>query len=265
MLTQKSLKDFSTDDEFTLFLLVNKSEIKTAKNGKTYLNLELRDKTTTLPAKMWDKFDSISKELSEGIVVKVNGKIEEYSGMSQIKIDKIRLSKVEDNVSVEDFLPKSEYPIEEMKSELFKIIDSIKNRYLYELLKNIFANNNLEKYLRTPAGKAWHHAYLHGLIEHTLEIVKICELMCSIHSEINRDLLISGALLHDFGKTEELTFDTSFDYSDKGKLIGHIMIGALFVEKEASSIPGFPENLKNQLLHLILSHQGKLEFAPPVN
>lgn len=264
MLEQKNLKDLLPGDEFTLFLLVNKSEIKTAKNGRPYLNLELRDTTAILPAKMWDKFESTAKELNEGTVVKVNGQIEEFGGTSQIKIDKIRISKEDDNVSTEDFLPKSKRPIDEMQKELFVIINSIQNPYLKQLLKNIFTENNLDKYLKTPAGKSWHHSYLHGLIEHTLEIVRICELMSTIHSEINRDLLISGALLHDFGKTEELTFETSFDYSDKGKLIGHIMIGALAVEKEASSIPGFPEELKNQLIHLILSHQGKLEFASPV-
>jgi len=102
------------------------------------------------------------------------------------------------------------------------------------------------------------------LLEHTLEIVRICDLMCSIHSEINRDLLVSGALLHDFGKIEELTYETAFDYSDKGKLLGHIMIGALAVEKTASAIENFPGELKERLIHLVLSHQGKLEYASPV-
>ncbi|MHB9041123.1 MAG: 3'-5' exoribonuclease YhaM family protein, partial [Melioribacteraceae bacterium] len=164
----------------------------------------------------------------------------------------------------EDFLPRSRRPINEMMEELNQVIDSVKNQHLNKLLRIILSGDNLDKYSRTPAGKGWHHAYIHGLLEHTLEIVRICKLMCSIHSDLNHDLLISGALLHDFGKTEELTYDSVFDYSDKGKLIGHIMIGALTVEKTASSIPNFPEELKTHLIHLVLSHQGKLEFASPV-
>jgi 3'-5' exoribonuclease len=110
----------------------------------------------------------------------------------------------------------------------------------------------------------WHHAYISGLIEHTLEIIKICDLMCDIHPEINRDLLICGAMLHDFGKIEELNFEPVFEYTDKGKLLGHIVIATMIVNEEINRLVNFPENLKNNLLHLILSHQGKLEYASPV-
>ena len=128
----------------------------------------------------------------------------------------------------------------------------------------IFEGKNLKKFSESPAGKSWHHAYVHGLIEHTLEIIRICDLMCDIHPEINRDLLVAGAMMHDFGKTEELSVDASFNYTDKGKLIGHIVIAAMIINEETKKIKGFPEELKNNLLHIILSHQGKLEFASPV-
>ena len=131
-------------------------------------------------------------------------------------------------------------------------------------MKNIFDENNLEKFSSAPAGKQWHHSYIHGLIEHTLEIIRICDLMCDIHPEINRDLLICGAMMHDFGKVYELNYETSFDYTDKGKLIGHIVMSAMLIEEEIKKIPSFPGNLKNALLHIVLSHQGKLEFASPV-
>ena len=151
-----------------------------------------------------------------------------------------------------------------MIDEFNAAIGSISNQYLHTLLKKIFNGDNFNKFCRTPAGKAWHHAYIHGLLEHTLEIVKICDLMSVLHPEIKRDLLITGTLLHDFGKTEELTYENVFDYTDKGKLVGHIVISAIEVEKVAATITDFPTELKNQLLHLILSHQGKLEFASPV-
>jgi 3'-5' exoribonuclease len=264
MLDQKALNEYSTGDELLIFLIVSKCEVKTSKNGKLFLNLELRDKSTVLPSKVWDNAEEYAKKLKEGTVVKVAGQIEDFNGAPQIKIDKIRPAQENDNVIPEDFLPRSRRPINEMMDELNQVIDSVKNQHLNKLLRIILSGENLDKYSRTPAGKGWHHAYIHGLLEHTLEIVRICKLMCSIHSDLNHDLLISGALLHDFGKTEELTYDSVFDYSDKGKLIGHIMIGALTVEKTASSIPNFPEELKTHLIHLVLSHQGKLEFASPV-
>ncbi|MHB8931040.1 MAG: 3'-5' exoribonuclease YhaM family protein [Melioribacteraceae bacterium] len=264
MLDQKALNEYSTGDELLIFLIVSKCEVKTSKNGKLFLNLELRDKSTALPSKVWDNAEEYAKKLKEGTVVKVAGQIEDFNGAPQIKIDKIRPAQESDNVIPEDFLPRSRRSINEMMEELNQVIDSVKNQHLNKLLRIILSGDNLDKYSRTPAGKGWHHAYIHGLLEHTLEIVRICKLMCSIHSDLNHDLLISGALLHDFGKTEELTYDSVFDYSDKGKLIGHIMIGALTVEKTASSIPNFPEELKTHLIHLVLSHQGKLEFASPV-
>ena len=264
MLDQKDLNEFTIGDDFTLFLIVNKSEIKTSKNGKSFLNLELRDRTLTLPAKVWDNVESSYLKLREGAIAKVAGIIEEFNGAPQIRIEKWRVATSEDDVSPEDFLPKSRRPLHVMIEEFEAVINSVNNHFLRRLLQNIFTEDNLRKYRRTPAGKGWHHAYIHGLLEHTLEIVRICDLMSSIHSEINRDLLVSGALLHDFGKIEELTYETAFDYSDKGKLLGHIMIGALAVEKTASAIENFPGELKERLIHLVLSHQGKLEYASPV-
>ena len=264
MLDQKELNELTVGDEFTFYLIVSKCESKLAKNGRAFLSLELRDRSASLPAKIWDNVDSASRQFKEGTIIKVAGIIEEFNGSPQIKIDKIRVAKDDENVSAEDFLPKSKRSLEIMKQELNDIIKSISNPFLNELINKIFTPENFEKYIRTPAGKGWHHAYIHGLLEHTLEIIRICDLMSSIHPEINHDLLISGAILHDFGKTEELSYETSFDYTDKGKLIGHIMIGALIVERTALSIPEFPIDLKEQLIHLVLSHQGKLEFASPV-
>lgn len=264
MLEQKNLVELNIGDDFTLFLIVNKSEIKTSKTGKSFLNLELRDRSLTLPAKVWDNAESAFLKLREGSITKVAGIVEDFNGSPQIRIEKWRVATGEDDVTPEDFLPRSKRLVPEMVEEFDALINSISNHYLQRVLQIIFTEDNLKKYTRTPAGKGWHHAYIHGLLEHTLEIARICDLMCSIHPQINRDLLISGALLHDFGKTEELTYETSFDYSDKGKLIGHIMIGAFSVEKAASEIDNFPTDLKERLIHLVLSHQGKLEYASPV-
>ncbi len=264
MIEQKSFSEIKSGEKILHFCVLSKIEIKSAKTGKSYLNLELRDNSAILPAKMWDNFENLLNDLKPGVVIKISGKADEYLGQIQIIIDKIRLTEPVDNVSPDDFMPKSSRDLDVMISELNERIDSVKNAYLRKLLDTILKNDYFEKYIRVPAGKSWHHSYLHGLLEHTLEIIKICELMCEFHSSVNHDLLIAGAVLHDFGKTEELSSENNFDYTDKGKLLGHIVIAASFVEKIIDGIKDFPDDLKNQLIHLILSHQGKLEYASPV-
>lgn len=264
MPVQKELNLIEKGGKIDHFLLVRKCEIRTTKAGKDYLYLEVGDKSLTLNANVWENFEIISSSITAGDVVKINGNMDDYQGSPQIRVTAIRKAKPADNISPKDFLPKSKRDIEVMKGEFYTRIDNLSNPYLKTLIKQIFNENNFEKFSNSPAGKSWHHSYIHGLLEHTLEIIRICDLMCDIHHEINRDLLICGAMLHDFGKTEELSSDNSFDYTNKGKLLGHIVISAIIVNEESKKINGFPEDLKDCLLHLILSHQGKLEFASPV-
>jgi 3'-5' exoribonuclease len=264
MLEQKKLNELNKNDKIKHYLLLTKLDVKSTKNGKQYLDLELRDASVILNAKMWSNFENFLQTAKEGNVVKVLGALDEFNNQPQIKIEQIRNITEEDNVSIDDFLPKSQRTIVEMENEFNDILLSIKNTYLKELLDKIFTKDNFDKYKRAPAGKAWHHAYIGGLLEHTLEIIKICDLMCNIHSDADRDLLITGAILHDFGKIEELEFTSAFDYTDKGKLLGHIVIVANIIEKTAGQIDDFPEELKIQVMHLVLSHQGKLEYASPV-
>jgi 3'-5' exoribonuclease len=264
---QTELTKLFKGDSVDHFLMIRKFELRTTKTGKSFLALELGDRSTGIGCSVWNDtngFDSVSRLGGTGIVVKIKGSIDEYQGSPQIKVNSIRLAKESDNISPNDFLPKSLHNPEEMESELNSRINKIDNTFLQALLKNIFSGERLIKFITAPAGKSWHHGYIHGLIEHTLEIVKICDLMCDFHEELNRDLLITGALLHDFGKTEELSYDSAFEYTNKGKLIGHIVICASMVEEETKAIEGFPKELKNLLIHLVLSHQGKLEYASPV-
>lgn len=267
MISQAELNSLSKGEAVDHFLLVRKCEIRLTKSNKEYLSLELGDKSTTLSANLWDdnsSFKSFRDSLTIGDILKVKGSIEEYQGNPQIKIESIRIPKQSENVSPADFLAKSKRDLNEMLDEFNKRINRIQNGHLKTLLDNIFTEERLKKYSSAPAGKMWHHAYIGGLLEHTLEIVRICDLMSDIHPEINRDLLVTGALLHDFGKIEELSFDSAFDYTDKGKLIGHIVLASLIINDEITLIDGFPDELKTNLFHLILSHQGKLEHASPV-
>lgn len=261
---QKLLKELQPGDGLNHFLLLAKLEKKKTRTNNNYLDLLLKDSTASISGKLWDNFNEFLLSAEEGNVVKVEGNIEEFNNQNQVKVKRIRVASPKDNVDPDQFMQRSKRSLDEMTTELNNWIEKIIDTNLNQLIQLILSGKKLEKYLKAPAGKSWHHSYLHGLIEHTLEIIKICDLLADFHPEVNRDLLISGAILHDFGKTEELSSDASFDYTDRGRLIGHIVIAATEIEKAADSIPGFPAQLKDQLIHLILSHQGKLEFASPV-
>lgn len=263
-MNQPVLNTLVKNDRVDHFLLIRKLELRSTKSGNDFLSTELGDKSASMNANIWEGFSEIAVRGKVGDVVKVAGTIEEYQGSLQIRVTSIRLALEKDKVRPQDFLPVSKRNPEEMKKEFTQKIKSISNKNLKKLLSEIFNEERFELFATAPAGKSWHHAYIHGLIEHTLEIIKICELMCEFHPELNRDLLISGAMLHDLGKIEELSFDSAFEYTDKGKLVGHIVIAANLVKDEIKKIPGFPPELENNLIHLILSHQGKLEHASPV-
>lgn len=264
MLTQPELNTLSKNDQVDHFLLIKRIELRNTRTGSSFLSTELGDKTASMNANVWEGFSEIADKAKVGDIVKVVGSIEEFQGALQIRASSIKLTTSKDNVNPTDFLPVSSRGLEVMKKEFNQKIKSITNEYLRKLLKQIFNDERFEKFCMAPAGKSWHHAYINGLIEHTLEIIKICELMCEFHSELNRDLLIAGSMLHDIGKTEELSYDSAFEYTDEGKLIGHIVIAASLVKDEIKKINEFPKELEDNLLHLILSHQGKLEHASPV-
>ena len=264
MTEQKQLNELSKGDPVNNFLLISKLDIRNTKSGKDFLSLELSDQSASLPANVWENFEELSLKGKTGSIVKVKGTIEEWQGSPQIRINSIRLASDKDNVNPLDFLPKSSREFNVMVKEFWDRIDRIENSFLKKLLELIFNEERFEKFSRSPAGKSWHHGYIHGLLEHTLEIIRICDLMSDIHPEINRDLLVSGAMLHDLGKIVELSFDSAFEYTDEGKLLGHIVIASMIVNKEIENIADFPSDLRMNLLHLILSHQGKLEYASPV-
>jgi 3'-5' exoribonuclease len=264
MLKQKELRLLKKGDNLNHFFVIRKSEIRLTKSNKQFLSLDLGDQSLTVNANLWENFEDISSDLKPGIVVKVKGTMDEFQGNTQIRVASIRLALPDDEVSPSDFQAHSKRDLGEMETEFENRINGIEDPNLKSLLKIIFSGERFEKFMKVPAGKSWHHSYIHGLLEHTLEIIRICDLMCDIHPELNRDILISGAMLHDFGKTEELSYEPVFEYTDKGKLLGHIVISAMLVNEETKKIKDFPEDLKECLLHVILSHQGKLEYASPV-
>lgn len=270
MLNQKSIKELQNRDLVDHYFLLKRLEIKQKKDGSNYLLLEFSDKTGSILGNYWEGFEEFYKEAYIGAIVKVKGSVELFNDRLQLRIESISFPKEENEISLSDFLPSSIRDPEEMKKEFWKRVKKIQNDWLRNLLYKIFTPDRFERFSFAPAGKSFHHNYIGGLLEHTLEVVQICDLMCDISEKsnfqptINRDLLITGAMLHDVGKIEELSYETVFDYTDKGRLIGHIVIAANWVYGACSQILYFPEELQTLVLHLILSHQGKLENASPV-
>ncbi len=265
----EKIENFKENQPITSFFVVRKSELRLTKNSKPYLHMELGDATGRIVAKLWEQAEPYYKEISEGDIIKVQGIVELYRETKQLNIKKIRLAKKEDNVLHRDFVPHTNKDIEEMWQKIEVKINSVSNPHLKKLIDKVFYKNNwIDKFKTAPGGKLWHHAYIGGLCEHTLSVSEICETMSTLYSFCNRDLLITGALLHDIGKIDEYGYDKGFiDFTDQGRLWGHISIGAQLVRKtmgETEDESSFPEELKKNIIHLILSHQGAYEHGSPV-
>jgi len=185
--------------------------------------------------------------------------VELYAGNVQLNIKKIRPAK-EDEYTMADFLPSVEEDVNELAKQFLKFIDTIDNKYIKGLLEKIFRNQEFwQKFTKSPAAKSWHHSYLGGLLKHSLTVTKICDFVAGLYPEINRDLLVGSAMLHDIGKVEEYHMEPFIDFTDKGSLVGHIVIGNNIVVDHCEQINNFPEILKNKIQHLLLSHHGERE------
>ena len=234
------------------------------KNGKPYENVILQDRTGTIDAKIWEPNSQGIDEFEVFDYIDIVGDVNSFNGALQVSIKRVRKAG-EGEYNPADYLPTSRYDIEEMYQTLLKYIHSVKNPYLLEMLENLFVKNQeLAKNFRTSsAAKNVHHRFVGGLLEHTLSVTRFCDFMAKVYPILNRDLLISAAILHDIGKTRELSAFPQNDYTDDGQLLGHIMIGAEMVHDEARKIAGFPADLENKLKHCILAHHGELEYGSP--
>ncbi len=259
----KLLEDMTPGESFVKYLVVRRKDLKEWE-GKIRLEMELGDISRKLPAVLWDDVENLYRELSKGDVVKVKGVITTFRGSPQIRIEKIRKAKP-DEYAPQSFI--RETPCD--RRELFQVIrgtiEEITDNYLKELLNRFFKDHDfLKKFGNAPGGKAWHHVYLGGLLEHTVGVLTICRAATEEYDDINRDLLFTGAILHDIGKIEEYCTTTEIEFSDEGRLIGHIIQGDRMIRDRASGIESIPEKHLMLLSHLILSHHGVKEFGSPV-
>lgn len=257
------VKDLKPGNQVTEFFVLRRKDIKEY-DGQTFLKLELGDKTGRIDGVVWDNPEQIADEAQSGEIVKIKGWVTTYKENPQLKVEKLRRAKDEE-IDLADFLPASERSLDSLFEEFKRAVSSVQDRHLKRLLELLSEDSPLtEKLKETPGGKLWHHAYVGGLLAHTLKVVQICEKAASMYELVNRDLLIAGALLHDIGKIHAYSAKGFLDYTDEGRLVGHIVSGDELVDRKIQMIEDFPPNLALQLKHLILSHQGELEFASPV-
>lgn len=251
------------DRVMSVFLCKSKTS-SINKNGKEFENVILQDKTGQIEAKIWDVGSAGICDFDALDYVEITGMVSNYNGALQIKIDRARKVR-EGEYDPADFLPVSKKDIEVMYKELTELINSVKNPYLNKLLKAFLVNDEemVKRFKTASAAKSVHHGFIGGLLEHTLSVAKICDAVSGIHTVLNRDLLLTAAILHDIGKTKEISAFPYNDYTDDGNLLGHIVMGSEMIGEQAKLIEGFPTRLESELKHCILAHHGKLEYGSP--
>jgi 3'-5' exoribonuclease len=247
--------------EITAFFAAVSKQVRTGRDGGRYFALTLADRSGQIDGRMWEIDDA--GDFDSGDVVKVRGEVCRFNERLQIKVEKIRQA-TPDEYELGDFVPQSQRDIGEMWAELQGWVASIRDPDLKALVEAFLSDPVIAKTLReAPAAKGLHHAWIGGLLEHILSLMEMCELAARHYPEVNRDLLLTGVVLHDIGKLRELRWGTSFDYTMEGQLLGHITIGIGMIEQKIVAIPNFPAAKRLLVEHLVLSHHGEYEYGSP--
>lgn len=247
------------------YLLVKSADKKTSSKGDTYLDMVLSDKSGEINAKLWSYLPAVHGEYESGDIVKVRGTVSQYNGNPQLRIEKIRMTFPEDNVSAEDFVESAAYSGEQMWQELYRKAAAFSDPDLKAIVTTLLTENK-ELLLFWPAAFRLHHAIRAGLLMHTLSIVRLCESAAAVYPFIDRDLLIAGAILHDIAKTTEYEISSAglaTGYTVKGNLIGHLAVGAMMIESAAKKL-GIESEIVMLLQHMVLSHHGEPDFGAAV-
>jgi len=260
----KFIKDLNDGDRVADIYMCKQRTSAVTKNGKNYLSLILQDKTGVIDAKVWDPSSPGIADFDALDYIEVMGDVSVFNGSLQMSVKRVRVCR-ENEYDPTNYLPTTQYDIEEMYSELLALINKTKNEYLKKLLEEFFVNDSefIKVFKFSSAAKSVHHGFVGGLLEHTLSVAKMCEHFAKHYPLLKRDLLVTAALCHDIGKTRELDAFPLNDYSDEGNLLGHIVMGSEMVGEKIRDIPGFPKVLENELKHCILAHHGELEYGSP--
>jgi 3'-5' exoribonuclease len=244
------------------FVVVSK-QIKPKKTGEPYLALILGDRSGQLDAKMWDNVEEVLNAFEQDDFLKVKGLVNRYKNRFQLTIHKLR-KLGEREIEFADYLPKTTKNIDELWQALADFVASFQNPHLKSLVQAFMSDPEIAAaYRNAPAAKTLHHAYIGGLLDHVVSLFRACDLVCQNYLQVNRDLLLTGAFLHDIGKIHELAYNRSFSYTTRGQLLGHMVIELEMLQAKLALQPDFPAELKTLLEHLIISHHGEYEFGSP--
>ncbi len=259
------IRNINPGEVITDFFVIRWLELR-HHDDRAFISMELGCSRGRIKATYWgEDAQHLAETLKEGDVIKAEGRGTEFRGQRWLKIIRLRRAKP-DEISIEKLLPGGRFSPAVLWKRFERAISSVKNEDLSRLLRIIFdpGRDFSKKFATYPAAKLWHGAHIGGLIEHTLRVVKICDVASKFYPSCRRDLLIAGALLHDVGKVEEISTHGFYDYSPRGRLLGHIFIGAEITSEAIRDVPKFPKSLADELLHLILSHHGSGDMGSPV-
>lgn len=257
------IKELTGEQNLTSFFLVHEKEIRNTREGKSYLRLELGDRTGTVEARMWDQFDAAARDIARDDIVKVQARVEIYRSRPQLSLQQVRKARPEE-VDLADYLACTREDVPRMWAELEAHAASIKNEWLRKLVTGILGDpQTAARYRKAPAAKVMHHAYLGGLLEHVVGLCGLARQIAGHYPELKLDLLLTAAILHDVGKLDELCYERAIGYTVPGQLLGHIVMEVETVAKAIDAIPGFPAPLKTVVQHLLISHHGQYEFGSP--
>lgn len=260
----KFLEQIRDGENVSEIYLVKTKTSAITKNGKPYENLTLQDKTGTMDAKLWDPNSAGIDDFDALDYIEINAQASVYNGAMQLSVKRARKCR-EGEYDPANYLPVSSKNIDTMYKDLMGLIKSVKTIHLRMLLEEFFEKDEafIKQFKQSSAAKTVHHNFIGGLLEHTLSVANMCNYMASAYPIMNRDLLISAAILHDIAKIKEFSEFPINDYTDDGQLLGHIVMGYEMVSEKVREIPGFPQKVASELLHCILSHHGELEYGSP--
>lgn len=257
------VSDLAPDAIVTSFFLVCEKELRSTREGKPFLRLELSDRSGTIEARLWDNVETLAHVFDRDDIVKVQARVDNYKNKLQLVVEKLRRAEPAE-VDLADYFPHTVEDIEQLYGRLRKHVAAIKNPWLSRLVSGVVEDPAISPRLkRAPAAKMMHHAFLGGLLEHIVSLCDLGRLAAQHYPELDVDLLLTGAILHDIGKLDELCYERAIHYTDDGQLLGHIVLGLEQVTERMNGIEGFPSDCKTLVKHLLISHHGQYEFGSP--
>ena len=256
------IREIQDEDRVSGCYLVKEKRVLKTRNGKSFLSLTLVDRTGEIPAKVWERAEALSSLFQQGDIIQVDGHAGSYRDQIQITVSGLDLLKEKPDPEI--FLESTPEGPSEMMRSLREILRGVQNVNLKGLVDSFLKDRKfVARFKKAPAAKSFHHSYLGGLLEHTLSVCQMAIQVAAHYPQLNRDLLITSAFLHDIGKIKELGYDLQIDYTDEGRLVGHVVLSMTMVEEKLRDLNAFPEALAIRLRHLILSHHGQYDFGSP--